>query len=134
MPEPSKLCLKCALVKPASAFSRNRTTGDGLQGWCKVCSHHAHHEWVRANRKQREANDRLHIERYPQKARARRQLKYAVRVGLVVKPERCEGCNEPFSKRSLHGHHPDYQKPLEVEWLCRGCHNERHREEEASHV
>lgn len=26
----------------------------------------------------------------------------------------------------MQGHHPDYSKPLEVEWLCPRCHGARH--------
>lgn len=28
-----------------------------------------------------------------------------------------------------HRHHPDYNKPLEIELLCRRCHNARHKEQ-----
>lgn len=27
----------------------------------------------------------------------------------------------------LHGHHHDYAKPLEIEWLCVACHVAEHR-------
>ena len=37
-PPSQKMCSRCRTVKPASAFWRhNRSTGDGLQGWCKPC-------------------------------------------------------------------------------------------------
>lgn len=40
---------------------------------------------------------------------------------LGTKP--CEKCNEPNTDK----HHPDVSKPLEVIWLCRLHHKERHR-------
>ena len=32
----------------------------------------------------------------------------------------CEKCNERFATQR---HHPDYAKPLEVKFLCAGCHS-----------
>ena len=32
-----KKCTKCKKVKEEEKFSKNRSTRDGLHGWCKVC-------------------------------------------------------------------------------------------------
>lgn len=48
----------------------------------------------------------------------------AVRRGILTRPESCSACGEP-SKR-IHGHHPDYMKPLDVRWLCPRCHKSAH--------
>jgi len=44
------------------------------------------------------------------------------RRGKLIKPALCEDCgnNEPE-----HMHHDDYEKPLDVNWLCVKCHNKR---------
>ena len=55
---------------------------------------------------------------------ARRMLYNALRRGDVEKRKDCEKCH---SKGKIQGHHCDYSKPLEVNWLCRPCHNEWHR-------
>jgi hypothetical protein len=52
-----------------------------------------------------------------------RAVQNALRSGGLVKPERCEDCG---AEGDVHGHHEDYAKPLEVDWLCRGCHGHRH--------
>ena len=45
-----------------------------------------------------------------------------------VKSDACEGCGKWCEDaRKLHGHHSDYSKPLEVEWLCASCHGKKHR-------
>jgi hypothetical protein len=61
-------------------------------------------EWIKNNREKRNASA---------------NLRYAVAMGRVVKPDACEICNR---RRSLQGHHRDYSKPLEVQWLCVSCH------------
>lgn len=63
----------------------------------------------------------------PAKRTARNRLRSAVRRGIVVKPACCQGCNRKKQPRALQGHHPDYAKPYEVEWLCAGCHGQRHQ-------
>ena len=44
-----------------------------------------------------------------------------LRRGLLVK-EPCQDCGIPDSQM----HHADYDKPLQVTWLCPGCHGRRH--------
>lgn len=58
---------------------------------------------------------------------ARNQLRHAVRTGRVAVPSRCERCGALDAR--LDGHHHDYSKPLDVEWLCRECHMAHHRAE-----
>lgn len=49
--------------------------------------------------------------------------------------EACEGCGEAVDDPAeLHGHHHDYSMPLDVEWLCRGCHSAIHSEGGAVHA
>ena len=53
------------------------------------------------------------IARYPKRYKARYTLRNAVRLGKVIR-QPCEACGDPKSG----GHHDDYNKPLEVRWLC----------------
>ncbi len=61
------------------------------------------------------------------KEKVRRILRNGVHRGLVKKPDSCMECGKFTDRRRLHGHHPDYSKALEVEWLCSICHGRRHR-------
>lgn len=65
-----------------------------------------------------------HEPRNRHKVRARRILRNAITFGrLTRKP--CERCGRSRSQ----AHHPDYARPLDVQWLCSLCHAAVHREE-----
>lgn len=47
---------------------------------------------------------------------------YKRRGKLIQRP--CELCGDKNSQM----HHPDYEQPLKVEWLCRPCHLSLHKQ------
>lgn len=51
----------------------------------------------------------------------------AKRLGVLV-PQPCETCGNAKSE----AHHPDYEKPGQVIWLCRRCHKSHHAKEAAN--
>lgn len=59
-------------------------------------------------------------------AEAHRHVHAAVKKGLLIRPETCSRCGaSPKTKdgrSAIQGHHADYEKPLDVEWLCPKCH------------
>ena len=46
--------------------------------------------------------------------------------GALTKSTQCERC--PVVAENTIAHHHDYDKPLDVEWLCRPCHGKHHAE------
>jgi hypothetical protein len=64
--------------------------------------------------------------------RGHRMVYNAVKQG-VLKPGPCARCGVPTngSKRML-AHHADYDKPLDIMWLCRNCHRLVHEEAKAN--
>ncbi len=58
---------------------------------------------------------------------ARLKFHNALRRGEIIKPDRCNKCGGVFHGPDLHGHHFDYEKPLEVVWLCGPCHRKTHK-------
>lgn len=54
----------------------------------------------------------------PEQTKAHNAVKEAIRKGQLRRLP-CEKCGET---NDVHGHHDDYNKPLEVIWLCRSCH------------
>jgi Bacillus phage endonuclease len=82
--------------------------------------------WKRAHPELRLAADRR---RNREKIAARSQLNYAVRSGLVARPDACQECGrvpprDHAGHAQIEAHHPDYSRPFEVEWLCPGCHSQ----------
>ena len=59
----------------------------------------------------------------PDKMRCRALLAIALYRGELVRPKRCEKCHRECT---AHGHHSDYTRPLQVEWLCGSCHQAWH--------
>lgn len=59
----------------------------------------------------------------PLKDNARQAVHYAVRKGRLTKPKECSRCG---GKQRIQAHHKDYEKPLDVVWLCEQCHRQEH--------
>ena len=57
------------------------------------------------------------------KRQARQAVNKAVYRGILPKPSACSQCGRVSR---IEGHHYDYDKPLDITWLCRRCHVFRH--------
>ncbi len=57
------------------------------------------------------------------RSNAHNKVSRAIKSGLLTK-QPCIRCGE---QKSL-AHHEDYDKPLEIMWLCQPCHKQRHKE------
>jgi len=136
----SKECFKCKTVKPIEDFYKHPKMLDGHVNKCKECNkndctanRNKNIEKVRAyDRKRGKIPERAkaaqEISTAWRKADSRRVIAHnavtrAVRKGTLV---RCP-CVRCGKVKSL-AHHEDYDKPLEVMWLCQTCHKQRHKE------
>jgi hypothetical protein len=84
------------------------------QRYCRAC----HAKYMREHRPIHSA--------LPDEARRKANCRayanvYQRRGKLVKRP--CEECGSQDSQK----HHDDYEKPLQVTWLCRPCHLAEHR-------
>ncbi len=77
------------------------------------------------HRGNRTAQSKRYRDRYKFKNMAHQAVYRAVKCGKLVKPKSCEKCGK---KRYIQAHHEDYEKVLEVLWLCCICHNKIHKE------
>lgn len=79
-------------------------------------------EWDIFNSEKKRATTRRYREENPKKYKAQSAVGHALRSGNLTK-QPCEVCGE----LTVHAHHTDYLKPLEVMWLCPEHHWEWHR-------
>jgi hypothetical protein len=130
-------CTQCRRNKLLESFYKQRN-GSPLH-ICKECRQ-ARSRRVYLNRaeyykaqsadnhlKNRERTLKIHSDwrkRNREKCRAQWQVWKAVRSGALVRSKYCEQCG---AATQIQAHHFDYRQPLNVEWLCSGCHGERHR-------
>ena len=130
-----KQCSRCKEAKPLTEFGKNRSRASGLEYWCKQCNNAAGKKYRDSDagkvvmRKLARAWQRKYRKLYPEKAKARQAVTNAVRDGRLTRPETCSLC---WNKGIIEGHHPDYSKPLDVEWLCKPCHKAVHEMEKTA--
>lgn len=124
-------CKRCKLLKPRNEVSVWKQECWTLENncvlsLCRKCMREQKSKYSKTEKGKRailEASKRAYI-RHKEKWVARAKLRYAVKMGRLNKPLICEVCN---LKKILQGHHEDYSKPLEVIWLCHGCHADADR-------
>ena len=126
-----KTCIACKESKPTSDYYWH-STKQAFYARCKVCFRKTLKPKPRPSKPRkmtkslleslRKASERSR-KKFPEKWDARSKLRYAVKLGRIIKPKNCEHCQE---EKSLQGHHEDYSKPFDVMWLCTKCHAKRH--------
>lgn len=134
-------CSRCKETLPLDSFYVDKRRPGGHKSQCKAChtegslrtrdrdrardSNAKHMRLARELDPERfRARERSRPVRDPIKKQARQRLNVAVRAGLVVRPTACARCG---AERRVAGHHYDYSRPLDVEWLCYPCHGKEHR-------
>ena len=69
------------------------------------------------------------MKRLSKHRRAVASVTRAIKLGKLKRPSICSQCG---GSEKIQAHHADYRKHLDVEWLCRGCHYERHHKSRPS--
>ena len=132
-----KICRLCHKLIPFSDFYVSKHYKDGYTNACKECIRARARARARANpiraiqkvqayrktaagkRTMRKARKRAYY-RYPEKEKARVAVRKAIANGILT-PQPCAVCGEV---KGVESHHDDYNKPLEVKWLCSLHHKE----------
>lgn len=132
-----KTCFKCQQSKPETEFYKHAAMADGRLGKCKDCTKadvtkHRQENWERVRAYDRMRASQPHrvasrlrivgeyVEKYPGRKKANTAVSNAVRDGRLKK-QPCWVCGEKAV-----AHHPDYDLPLDVVWLCQPHHKQAH--------
>lgn len=136
-----KVCLTCKTFKEYSKFYKSKNYKNGFHSRCRDCFKERDskyrednreyfrkygREWAKRNRKKATENVLNWQKNNPSKKYEIR-LK-AKRLSQYIEVTECEECG---NTEDLHRHHADYNKPLEIMALCRPCHIEWHKNNEA---
>lgn len=78
-------------------------------------------EWVEKNRERSNEIKKAWAARNYKKRQAQWAVNNAIRDGRMERGV-CEVCGD-----NAQAHHHDYERPLDVQWLCSAHHGERHR-------
>jgi len=131
-----KLCKTCNTIKLFDNFHARKSSKDGKSNKCKVCKSEDDckpHNKARRDRYDKSEKGLAAHNKAKRKWRDKNiiknsaliAVKKAVDSGDIIKSKFCESC-ETIGR--VEGHHHDYAKPLEVEWLCSQCHRDWHCE------
>lgn len=124
LPMKEKRCFKCGKIKPIDEFYKHSQMKDGHLNKCKECT--------KKDVRKRETTSpdailktRLSIcEKSPTKYNAHKAVEAAIKAGVIRKPDCCFGCGRSAEETRLGTHHHDYEKPLDVVWVCARCHRQ----------
>ena len=139
-----KPCRVCNQLLPTSSFSKGKATCHKCLYQQRKARESGHSRERRANRRKQQTASQIRYrgknpdyrkrqkeyqrrrERNTLKSEIRRLVWVAIREGHLVRPSVCSLQNENCSGQ-IEAHHLDYNKPLDVVWLCRNHHLAWHR-------
>jgi len=85
-------------------------------------------EWYSKNGRNRNAKQYEIVKKWraenPEKVNAHYKVNKAIKSGKISVPNGCSKCSRENIRP--HAHHPDYDKPLNIIWLCASCHKIEH--------
>jgi hypothetical protein len=135
-----KECTRCEVVRPLEEFYKRGGGKWGYRSHCKACMSElnkmrsstdesreaARRRSAKARRTEsgREYSRMKALEyrnRHPRRAKANDTVNTLIKNGTIERRD-CGICGEPDAV----AHHPDYDAPLNIIWLCRSHHKQAH--------
>jgi len=113
-------CYLCGKRKPPTEFFKDKTRTGGVGSRCKDCAR-AYERTRHRDRKEYYREYERKTERDKLAHNAKSKVWYAIETGKLERLV-CQECGKDLGE----AHHEDYNKPLEVVFLCRSCHKLLH--------
>tara|TARA_Y100001938_G_scaffold130564_1_gene186665 strand:+ start:674 stop:1096 length:423 start_codon:yes stop_codon:yes gene_type:complete len=138
-----KTCIKCSEEKPLTEYYAHQQMADKHLNVCKDCVKkrvRAYGRTPRGKAVDKKRNQKPKRKAWVRAYSAQKNKKFAkerkcrqvfwnrYRAG-VIKKKPCEVCG---TEERVEAHHPNYNEPLNVMWLCASHHKEWHRENETT--
>jgi hypothetical protein len=126
----NKTCNKCGLSLGLEHFHRSQSGKFGRASYCRTCFSTIQKEWrerdiLKSREKENSrSRNRRKLPEVRRKEKSRAAVRDAVRAGKVYKPTSCQRCGRGHCQ--IQAHHPNYNEPFNVEWLCASCHGQIH--------
>jgi len=119
-----KTCYRCKEDKPLSEFYKHHTNSDGYNGQCKRCfvGHQRARRQTQEGKAYKAALQKAWVKNNQHKIRAHKAVYNAVKKGELIR-QPCMICG---ATENIHAHHDNYNRKLDVVWLCGKHHSERH--------
>lgn len=106
-----KKCSGCSRPKSLDEYHKHSGNLDGVSSTCKECATASGGGNVFTSHK----------------AKAARRFRAAIQRNKLNRPDICSCCMKTEREAgTMEGHHTNYSKPLEVDWLCNVCHRDWH--------
>jgi len=105
---------------PDKIYERNKKYVDANREKHRAWMRKAGKKWREKHGAEYQREYRKDESRMKQHA-ANARVYIAIKKGTLIRPDHCTFCGR---KCKPHAHHDDYEKPLEVIWLCSPCHKQ----------
>lgn len=111
----SKICSKCKKLLPLKKFCVDREKKTGICSQCHQCKNEK-------NKDYRDKYYKIYNKKFKKERSARSLVSRQIKKG-EIKRGTCIVCK---SKTNIVAHHEDYNKPLQIIWICRRHHYALH--------
>ena len=149
----TKKCPKCKKTKLLKEFGTDKSRHNNVRIYCKECVRKISIEYTKNNKEKRTESSRIYRENHleetmerckkyrnknkkkikdqmkkkkdedPRQNYSKGKISTSIRLNKIIRPDKCSNCRIGCKPD---GHHPNYDNPLNVIWLCKKCHMRLH--------